>query len=306
MSRLASPRAVIAGSALVLAVNALFLGSAAWNRRGEPAERMVLTERELGLPSFRVEENNEFFLTLQLGHKIPPPVRMAAILARRQVPPPARCAWLDREKLLALGFGTDLARLESPARDADFLAPQRRAWIALEFAGPAWEDWLAGEEDKVRRLRSMVETGGAGAGQLEEAEALLAIDRAQRSRLWAVDASLDPAVLEARYPDRGRYWVLEGLVVIRAAREGEASPAVQGTVAAVFPEEIHVPARFKEKLAPLLPRESWAEKSSRWKSSDPVWPEPQAPRFTAALALGRRHEPWLTAVERIPGAQPGN
>ena len=295
MRRLGSPRAVIAGLALILIADAAILATAAWNRRGGPAAQIVLTGREVAMPEFREEDNTGLSLSLLLADDPPPGLERIAWRKRRLLPRVDH-PWLDPEKLREIGFQTDIDPSDPGAEEACEKEGPRSVYLVLEFEGEAWESWLAGREERVGELRRKVESGEADRKTLEDAEAILALDRVMRSRLFVVDAGLDPESLRSRYPDRARHVIVRGIVSLRVfQREGEE--ARLEAILEALPDRVHVPVGIRPALLPFLPRETRDQALERErKKAEAAWPAPEPPRYRAVLAFGRRLEPWLVSV----------
>lgn len=285
---LMAPRAVLAAASIVLATNAAMLGSAAWNRSGAPRATLRLTERELALPGSPLADGDEIFLKVKLGHEPPLAERVAAMrngvaLADDELP------WLDTAKLEALGFARDLrrwreeARPPEPGHDHGRGAMPRRAFIALEYEGEAWSHWLATAESKVAALRA----SHGDSDEVREAEALLAIDRVQRSRLFAIDADLDAAALEQRILGRPNVVVVRGLVMLGFP--------VRAHLTAPLPSDVRLPQALRPHVAPFAPPENVWDVAfrDRDRRGPATWPAPVPPRYELTLAIGRSREPWI-------------
>ena len=270
--------ALLAGCALVVVVNAVILGTAVWNRKGDRLAELTLTERELAVPEFREDESSGLFLTLKFASEPPASVRRAAWRKRDDLPA-VDYAWLDRNKLEALGFRLG----PEPSLGA------RTAFVALELGGDSWTRWLAAREELLRKRLPE-----------SEAEALLAVDRVMRSRLVPIDAERDERVLRRRYSDRGRILIVAGLV--RAVKGGAdtGDPAWRGQILAVFASNLRVPRELAPALQKFLPQETQDAVSERERRERQVsWPAPAPPRYQAVVAFGRRNEPWLVSVSEL-------
>jgi len=184
-----------AAAVLVLLTNAVLLARVAWNRSGEPAARLDLTERELALPgAWRDEENTGLALTLRFHAPEP-----------WQEPGEEMASWLDREKLGELGFDVGVDP-EAPTAERHYRSPlPREVWLVLEDEGEAWRRWLGGREEEVAEVRREVGRGEKGTDDLEAAERSLAADRVEATRLFAIDAGRDRDALRARYADPARF-----------------------------------------------------------------------------------------------------
>jgi hypothetical protein len=217
---------------------------------------------------------------------------------RRYRLPRAKHPWLDRAKLRELGFRADIDPSDPAAQEACEREGGRSIFLVLEFEGEAWRRWLADREDRVGELRRKVESGAADRKELQDAEALLALDRVMRSRLFPVDAGLDLESLRRRYPDPSRHLVVRGIVSLAVIRP-EGGPARLDSILEVLPDKVHVPVGIRPLLLPFLARETQEQAFERErKEGEAAWPAPAPPRYRAVLAFGRRLEPWLVSVSR--------
>lgn len=284
------PVALLVAVGILALADLRMLAGVSRNREGTPRAELVLTEREVSLPPTRDDEDSSLFLDLRLGSLPDEATRVA--WARGVRLPRHELAWLDRGKLASLGFEVPV---DGAPPEADPPSASRRIFVALEFEGESWARFLAAREAEVDGVRRAVAAGTASRRELEDAEALLALDRERRSRLLPVDADRDAAGLEARHPDRRRLAILPALLTVHVVREtaGEVSlrPFLELRVGS-----IHVPHRMRDTFAPWLPRETPVERDRRLMGTPP-WPAPELPRYQARVAWGRRYEPWLVAVE---------
>ncbi len=293
MKRLASPASVAAACALIIVTNLVILGAAGWNRRGEPRAELPLTERELVMPTVRQDEGSGLELSLLLTHEPPGVVRRTARWKRYELPS-VDYGWLDRSKLVELGFRIDLDPTHPDAAEHYSDVMPRRAYVVLEYDGEAWNRWISGREEQVRMLRREVEEGTAEPKVLADAEAVLAVDRMMRSRLFPVDAGVDAAALQRRYSDRGRHAVVAGLLRFKIVQPENGVPTLSGDVLGLVVSRLHVPRKLRRHLEAFLPEETWEEVEARERrAAESGWPSPTPPRYRANLAVGRRNEPWL-------------
>ncbi len=271
--------------ALVLVVNGIVLAGVAYNRSGEPDAMVQLTERELPLETHNRENSAvSLRLTLQrqhddLGGPFP---------------------WLDRRKLEQLGFN---CRTPPDAPDAGSRysrALPRRVWLVLEYEGAAWQAWLLQARQRLAELarRDGKPEKESRSRDFEEKQLRRAI--VAGSRLFAIDAANDPALLRKRYPDRQRCIITPALVRIQliSARDQEPRRPVRlaGYVQQLLGDSIQVPPDRRRLLASLAA--SGPESSFDGSPDSPV-----TPRYRVSLCYGRRHEPWVTAVQPLPPAR---
>lgn len=291
MKRLASRAAVVAACALIFVTNAVVLVKASRNRRGEPEAVLALTERELAMPFARQDEGTALDLRLVTSDDPPLFARRASMWRRRAIEEIDH-GWLDRAKLLDLGCRIDVEPDDPKAEERYDVAIPRSVYLVLEYDGDAWRRWIAEREESVAEIRR-----SGGASEIADAEALLALDREMRSRLFPIDAGTDLDLLRRRYPDRSRHVVLAGAVRPRVVEGDDGERVVQGRIEELSVARVHVPRRLAETLAPFAPKETWEEIDARMREEAAGrWPEPLPPRYAATLAIGKRLEPWLLEV----------
>lgn len=256
--------------ALVVLANALILAGVAWNRSGEPTAVLEVTERELALPYGRWGGRESTGVSLSIRR------------ADQDYP------WLDRDKLEELGFDVD--RYAHRPR-GEWRASERRAYVVLEYDGPAFRRLVSEQQERLAAHRAGLETGETNHRQVEAAQTALKRLETAESRLVVVDAGRDPEALRDRYPDQRRYAVMLARLHMRAiGLPGEdATPQLRGRVGALLPGRVFVPRRFH---APL--RQATGEARS-------AYDEP--PRYRVTVKLGRSGEPWMAGVE--PMAESG-
>jgi len=115
---------------LVLVVNAACLGVGVWNRRGDPATTVELTERELGL--VRAGEENGL-LRLNLQYHDPGGIGRAS-------------SWADSASLAALGFDPDRVSTGHEVALPRGRPHRRPAWVLLRL-DPSSDPMPADEAD---------------------------------------------------------------------------------------------------------------------------------------------------------------
>jgi hypothetical protein len=284
------------GLAWLAAVNAAVMGGARWNR-SRVAQQITLTERELPpdlLENGSREENGA--LSLRLAWT---PERSAPLL-------PAGRATVAQ--LRAMGVDTSIAADDPQAIAFYGSMPARPVFVALVCDGEPWRDLMAGEALKIARLESDAGAGKKASEALQRRREALERDRIGGSRLVAVDIDADAAALRSRHP--GAEFLLWPAAVqpaihgLRNRRspphehgpdDGDETPPVGKPFLAgdieLRGEEIHVPRPFRAVLDAFLRHRIAA-----------AGPAPaHAPRYAVTLRIGRRREPWIAAVEPLPG-----
>ena len=110
----------VLAAAVVLVANAFALVGVARNRAGAPEAEVLLTERELPLAPWS-DDSTGVFLQLEWQRSLRG--------SRLEMP------WFDRAKLESLGF--DCSRFEKESRARYGRLVPRRAYVVLEYDGPA-------------------------------------------------------------------------------------------------------------------------------------------------------------------------
>lgn len=269
-----------AAIALLVVSNVWVLAHVALNRSGEPDSEMELTARELNYYGSRSDDSSVVLL-LRWQNTAP------------QYPTPGPAAspgWFDQKKLEDLGF--DLRVPPSSPRAQRFYTNlrSREVFVALEFEGPAWEQWLKDREPQLQ-LETQYATQIPAPDRLE-------IERQTGSRLVAIDVARDPAELRRKYPDRKRVMILRGLVRAMLEPQGRASagaplrPAyLRGAITRLAIESINVPEPLSRLFDGLSSYSPYTYDGNQVKI--------QQPTFSATLRVGSKYEPWLVDVRAL-------
>lgn len=278
-------RTLAAGIVLILLTNAVALGGAWWNRAGEPESQLLLTERELALPyrGYRMTENSGLALRLAW--------RVAAGEGNAQyanygggVP-----AWLDGERMAALGFETRADPAGQEARRRYERQQPRDVLIVLELAGPDWQTALQQAEENAARHAAAAAVNPDSkefANRAKRAQEAWRHEELASSRLFAIDAGRNLAALRARYPDKTRFMIINGTVRPRLLTRDKQT-RFAGHVDDISASRINVPFALRPVLEQLQtrPRNN---------------AENEEPRYAASLAIGQRLEPWIVALSALP------
>lgn len=229
-------RQILPAMLLPLLVTGFTVASAAWNRAGG-REPIVLSERELPLRYASADNSGR------------------SVWIRHQYAWGEEQPWLDAATLAALGFDTSMDPA-SPDAEAHYRRELRRvAFVALEFDGPAWQ---ARAVEYERNLRQWT----------PDADVRKQLDAS--SRLVPVDVDLDPAVLEARYPNPRTHLIARGVVRISLHAPPQERPRLTGSID-LAPDSLYVPSHAAERLS--------------------------APSYRLSVKYGRRYEPWIAGAE---------
>jgi hypothetical protein len=278
MNILSRNKVLAAGIALILLTNIVVLAGAIANRSGKPEAVLNLTERELILRDWHMKENSGLSLRLNWNDHF-----YYGDGTRRL---------LDADKLKELGFA--LIDSDDPYKIRQYISKQlpRAAWIVLEFDGAAYQEALKDAENKYQeelRLLPREQDSATQKSRLEQAEGKLEWMKNSASRLYAVDAGLDPAQLRHKYPDTSHYIVTSGVVAV--SYDDRDHGKITGYISDINVTSIHVPLE-QRAVFDALPEVRFTGKST-------YYPRSFHPRYLVNLAYGRRYEPWIVSVEAI-------
>ena len=273
------------GIALIVITNLVALGGVAYNRAGQPEAVVTLSERELDIP-FRygvLRENTG--IELQLNCRIEESQAHAYGYADCSGMP----EWLDRDKLLELGFRLPAESKATTDRRRYRSELPRQVYVVLEFNGPAYQRVVArAERHLTERTELMADNPGKEQfkSAAKQAQQTLDDERRRSSRLFIIDAGQDKSALQAKYAATGRYVVMRALIR-PLLRTTEQSEQWAGFVERLLIESINVPVEYHELLGQF----------DAVRSSDD--PGVLAPRYEVEVAFGRRAEPWIRAVRKL-------
>lgn len=275
---------------LVVLVNLVILGGVAWNRSGQPEARMVLSERELRLAGGGTE-NSGLSLRLAWRHQ-----------------GDAVQDWFDQKHLEAVGF--DCSRVpDNPAAERYYRKQlPRRAYLVLEFEGPAWQRWKEKQNARYRELEAA--TGGTESEKKSREWELKQISRrlVEESRLFMVDVGSDPKSLRQKYFDTGHYLILPALVRLQMEhrtadqQQSKQRHKLTGYVERVLVSQVHLPrdlgaelrlaTKGSGKIVPYQDDNGWSYSADTSKV--------KKLRYQVDLAVGKRYEPWVRSVQVMP------
>lgn len=259
-------RGPILAAAVVLVANVVALVGVAGNRAGKPEAELLLTERELKVAPWS-DESTGVFLRLEW----------------QRSPPGSKPGWpwFDRSKLESLGF--DCARWEREARNRYGRMVPRRAYVVLEYDGPAWARWLEARE-------------------ADPKETPPGSSRISASRLVPIDVGLDPGELRRLHPEPSRHLIVPAIVGPGPAEDASGGKVVLGGhIQFVLVSEIHVPRHLAATLASLRDADAAAGSAAGPEPRGGAVPQRRhaPPRYEVLLRYGARHEPWVAEVRPL-------
>ncbi len=281
-TRLSSRTLFVLGFIILVLTNIIVFYGVIANRSGNPETLITLTERELKLP-YRIHKENSG-LGLRLVWRTLGKDENNTSHYSWGSP-----VWLSAEKLGELGFKTD----DIPGSNDDgahYKKPiSKEVYIVLEYNGKPYGEVLKRAEkalEEKEKLLKLSEEDKSLQKNHETARKRLKRERMENSRLFAVDAGLDPGKLRETYKDRSRFIIAKGLVNPGYHRHRKTQD-IFGTIPRLSIEKIHVPLNHRKIFDQVLTR-----KKSNLNTFQP-------PRYEVKLAYGSRLEPWIVSVQAL-------
>ena len=251
MKWLLSSRGLFAiGFAILVATNILVLSGVASNRSGEPESQLILTERELKLPSRISNENSG--LKLKVTWRV-----LAENTGYDNYSGWRSPEWFDAEKLKALGFNVTAHELETGS-DISYRRPlPKEVFVVLEYNGDAYKEALNRTKislDEAKDTLSSNTSDDKVRKKVEKAVKRLQRERVTNTRLFAIDAGLDPDVLREQYQDQTRFIITKGLAEPRSYYD-KNKKQLSGYVRHLSIGAIQVPLKHRPMFDTILAKE---------------------------------------------------
>ncbi len=285
-------RFIIAGIALILATNLVALAGVAYNHSGEPESVLKLSQRELSLPYYAINQHDNSGISLSL--------RWRTINAGSDTPYEfgmhsgwhgGSSTWLDQAKLAALGFDVSKPLDSTEGRLHYNKLLSKEVLLVLELDGAAYQSVLARAKeaaDREQALFAAIPINPEFKKRADTASARYQQEAQENSRLFAIDAGLDNTALRAKYADRTRYLIVRGQVRPQL-NEVDHKPHLTGYISRLSIGEVNVPLTFRPLFEPML--------------REPGGRTRRTPPYEVTLTYGKRLEPWITVVHAKAGAQ---
>ncbi|MCZ6525526.1 MAG: DUF4824 family protein [Gammaproteobacteria bacterium] len=271
-------KVLIAGIVLILLTNVVVITGAIGNRSGQAEAVLELTERELSLRYTKKRENSGISLRLNTNH-----------YAYRSHRGYRGLHWLDLKKLEELGFSTITGDNQKEIRKQVSKVLPKQVYLVLEYDGDAYREALQRAVDELIEERSLFNSAEDNETQkrrLDSAERQLARMKYSASRIYAIDAGLDPVTLRENFPDNTKFFIVIGLVRLSYYGFKDERGPYGGYISKINVNKIHVPLEHRD-VFDSLPEKEFVEFR--------FYP----PRYRIKLAYGRRYEPWILNVEKI-------
>lgn len=257
---------------IIIVSNTWLLIAATLNRSGPPTAMLALSERELSLPSAYNNENSG--LALRIKWRV----------ANSQVNDYSYFGsyapdWLDEAKL------NDL--------DVDLTGkqpwPEQQVFLVLELNGKQYQNTLTAAQQEFEQQVALIQADtsikdGQKQRKLDEQRQQLTRQQHEYSRLFVIDAGLNPEHLLELYNDPQQYIITKG--IIRAYQQNRKNKLyVYGQISSLSVPAINVPLEHNKLMKDLQAKPARG------------WQEIKFPRYQVTVAYGQRFEPWIEQIQ---------
>lgn len=174
----------------------------------------------------------------------------------------------------------------------------------MEYEGKSWDSWLKSAQNKLQTLTEELESETRDSKKKLVEQNIKNIKRRinSTSRLFPIDAGLDPSALRQKYPDGSKFMITKGVVDLRYNyfRNRARDPFLWGWVKKISVDEINVPSDMRDFFLDLKKGEDGA----RSLYSSGSYLAKGEPRYQVTLKYGKRYEPWIARAKLLMGKDP--
>jgi len=269
-----SSRLFILGFIIIALTNIIILSGVAFNKTGTKESHITLTQRELKPPYWTNRENSGSALKISwqsLGQET------YNRYSGWRYP-----FWLNEKKLKELGFNMN-------TDDHKKLPISKEVFVVLEYNGNSYNKALNSAQAQFKEKKKLYETdreNREAKNKFDSAKKQLERVRVTQSRLFAVDAGLNPEKLRTKYKDRSHFIITKAIIKPRF-NSWKDKKEITGQIQKLSTGNIHVSLKHGKILKSIL-------KDKKSNRNDIV-----PPRYKVELAYGSRFEPWIISVEQF-------
>jgi len=272
---------LLTGIGLIILTNTIVLAGVAYNRSGTPQSSITLTERELAIPYYFGDDEENSGIALRIDYRNKGGYDIPYYMYSRDA------NWLTKEKLNELGFDVSRPIAKTHEWRDDKHEKEKEVILVLEYDGPAYQAALKAAQQHVAvRKANAAPNSESDQNEIKEAEFVLKREQNTASRLFIIDGGLDPEKLRQQYPDTSQYLLLKGLVGLYIDRPGDKPSRYSGYIKSLSISEINIPHQYHAVLKPVMEKGNQRE-------------ENQPPRYKVKVNIGKRLEPWVVGVEGL-------
>jgi hypothetical protein len=298
---------LLAGVLLIVVANTIVILGVMHNRRSRAETTLMLTERELAPSSSwsPSEENSGLDLRIEIRTDTTYFRNSQESEGNEAVPMWGVTPWLTAAKLRSLGFPLLSTRNADEDRRHNEKLLARDVYLVLELAGGTYQRALQhAQADAARavQLAAAAPEDKVLAERAERNQRLAEAELNQESRLFCIDAGLDPIALRNTYADRTTFAIVRGSIRPTVYEHAGQWRAV-GQYAGLRIPQLNVPLIYRPVFG--------ARQQPRYVDAialaiaGPMRDRKEAPHYNVSVAWGSRLEPWMVSASILGDIRPG-
>ena len=266
MKKLISTRGLFILALLIVIISNVVMFAFVFFNKSNITSQITLTERELKLPRLPRKENSG--LSLQLVHSSLSP------------------GWLNDEKLVELGFN-GIDDYENTQNYTKRRRATKEVFIVLEYNGDTYKELVEKSERRLKEATDLLNLNLGTGDKCVSDNPLFCDDNNLRknvnlakkslenrskiySRLFAIDAGVNPEKLRKKYDDKTQFMIVKGLIVVNFWQQDNKNYIQKRIKLSI--RHIHVPLEYRKALS-------------------------ISPYYNVELIYGSRYEPWIKSLQ---------
>ena len=246
---------------LLILTNTVLLMGVYLNRTMEVTSHALFTQREL-VKIINNKENNGVSLSL-----------IYRTFKNKDSYSYNQPVWLDRVKLITLGFNTNI----HPSSHAYRKKSSKEVFIVLEYDGEAYKKTLILAEENFAQKKILYNAKKYDAtlkANYEDAKLQLNMERTSKSKLFAIDAGLSYEKLRQMYPNKTKYIIVKGHIQLVLIEKPETEKLF-ASIQKLSVKAIYLPYKFKH-----------------------IFFKNDTNQYEVEVKYGSRYEPWISSVKK--------
>ncbi len=197
--------------------------------------------------------------------------------------------WFDAQKLEELGFNINDYLKQNGSTTYYKQPTSKEVFIVLEYDGEQYAEAVKRAKNELEREKSLFNKNPGDKmlrDNLNRAKKRLKREQITETRLFTIDAGVDPGELRNKYGDQARFIIVKGLVKPRY-KSYKNNKEVSGYISRLSVSSIYVPLKHRQIFDSIAARNKSIRNDIR------------PPRFNVKLAYGKHLEPWIMSVKAM-------
>jgi hypothetical protein len=265
---ISSNKLIIASLLLIAITNIVILIGVFNNRIGEAESNVLLTQRELKLSHQSYEENSG--LSFRINWRIFNDGQL----------------WIDDAKIKELGFVIN----QGININEDFYykySTVKEVFVVLEYNGDSYVKQIKKEEGIFKEKKDLFELSSKNKREqeiLNNAHKKLNNEKFINSRLFAIDASLDPIKLRSIYKNKAKFIIAKALIKVSYSKSNTIIK-INKYITNLSIQKIHLSQQYHKLFKAIIKNKYSSEKINN--------------KYLISLKYGSRFEPYVVSVEQL-------